>query len=635
MQIKKLLMSALLCSAFLITGVFANEPSPNASDLDDPFAEEEIEWLNVVPPTSYWGVRGLTQTVAAEPLGAGRFSLALYGSYFKQDQAWLRSPNKGADVTTFRGAFSWGLNDQIDLFGIIPFYLLSDDDETKFNIGGLTGGLQYNFPFPAEIPFRLALQIQISTGIRTGGDKAVNNYDITTNYNYWRDGDGTTTEWDEDEWGGLSNLNYAGFDYWDARKRDQNDVIFKVAQSFVSGNLRRALKLHLNEGIVITQGTNDYLLLIAAGLQIDATEFLTIGFEGNWRTLMHKASFTDPLWITPSLIYRSKYYSEGLFGMSFVAGADIRMSQAKTGRLYENIYKDDGTLEQVRDIGETKDMRPLEPWRAFADVVFSFDRFASRRAEIERERRASNAEKARLRREAQRSQAQRDSIARAAHADSLRLAAEMAQRAHADSIRAKAVADSLAALMGDQAEKARQDSIAAAHREAALVAGSEAQLAEAEQRRVADSIAFAHKLAEERAKRSEQEQMLLSTGMLVLADVNFETGKAVLHRNSRPYLQIIAKMLVKYPKLKIEIQGHTDNTGRFETNMALSQARSESVMLFMQSVEPGLAQAHMLSAKGYGSTVPKADNNTAAGREENRRVELKVLNPEILKDYNP
>jgi outer membrane protein OmpA-like peptidoglycan-associated protein len=53
----------------------------------------------------------------------------------------------------------------------------------------------------------------------------------------------------------------------------------------------------------------------------------------------------------------------------------------------------------------------------------------------------------------------------------------------------------------------------------------------------------------------------------------------------------------------------------------------------MVNTEPSLAQ--MLTARGYGSTVPKADNKTAGGRELNRRVELKVLNPDVLKDYNP
>lgn len=131
--------------------------------------------------------------------------------------------------------------------------------------------------------------------------------------------------------------------------------------------------------------------------------------------------------------------------------------------------------------------------------------------------------------------------------------------------------------------------------------------------------------------RSETEQILLESGMIVLDAVYFETGKAEIHRNSKPYLTTIAKMLVKYPKLRLEIGGHTDNTGSQQVNMTLSQKRADAVSEFMRDVEPSLSE--MLSAKGYGPTEPKADNNTADGRETNRRVELKVLNPDVLAEY--
>jgi len=131
--------------------------------------------------------------------------------------------------------------------------------------------------------------------------------------------------------------------------------------------------------------------------------------------------------------------------------------------------------------------------------------------------------------------------------------------------------------------------------------------------------------------RSETEQVLLESGMIVLDAVYFETGKADIHRNSKPYLKTLAKMLVKYPKLKLEIGGHTDNTGSLQVNMALSQKRADAVVDFMNGQEPGLSD--MLSAKGYGPTEPTADNNTEEGRETNRRVELKVLNPEVLSEY--
>lgn len=600
MHLKKILMAALMCAMVLASYSFADTQDEDTNEYDDPSR------VTNVPITSYWGLRGLTQTVSAEASGEGRFNLSLLGSYFKQKQE-IYAPAKDSHVSTMRAALSWGLNDNIDLFGVVPFYILADDDRgTVASPGGIMGGLQYAFAFPEELPFRMGLQVMISSGIRTGS--GWDDKDVTTNYHYWRDGGTATNGWDGNK---NTNLNYAGYDFWDARKRDQIDLVGKLSQTIL---FSQNAKLHINEGIMLTAGTEELLFLLAAGIQIDPVDFLTIGVEANLRTRMGSPSLQDPFWITPSLAFRSPYYSDGLFGMSLILGVDICASQAK----------------KVTVNNTQVDMKPLEPWRLFGDVVFSFDRFAAYREELERENRRAAAERERLKREAKSSSAQRDSIARKAREDSLRLANEMAERAHADSIRAKAVADSLAGLMDEQREKARQDSIAQADESAAREA---ALRAEAEQKRIADSLAFAQQLADERAKRSEQEQMLLSTGMLILADVNFETGRAVLHRNSRPYLAIIAKMLSKYPKLQIEIGGHSDNTGSHQTNMRLSQERADAVRLFMISSEASLA--NMLTAKGYGPTVPKEDNSTAAGREANRRVEMKVLNPEVLKEYNP
>jgi OOP family OmpA-OmpF porin len=91
-------------------------------------------------------------------------------------------------------------------------------------------------------------------------------------------------------------------------------------------------------------------------------------------------------------------------------------------------------------------------------------------------------------------------------------------------------------------------------------------------------------------------------------------------------------MLLKYPKLQLEVAGHTDNVGSLQTNMRLSQVRAESVRLYLMSVAPELASR--LLAKGYGPMQPKAENNTANGRKINRRVEIQVLNRDVLKEYN-
>jgi outer membrane protein OmpA-like peptidoglycan-associated protein len=603
-------------------------------------------WINNVPPMSYWGLRGLTQTVSAEPLGMGRLNFAILGSYFKQDQdlSGLKGyrynpldmskpydsipggPSKGSSVSMMRLGASWGINDHFDIFGSLPFYILSDSalaGGTLFHLGEMMGGVQFALPIPEEIPLRIAAQVRLIYGMTE------DDYGVTNNPAYLN--------------GKEPEYTYAGYEYGEARKKDLLDLVISSSQSLVAGNLRRAVKLHLNEGFAITPGkaqADDWLVLLAAGVEIDPTEFLTIGAEINYRTPITSFSATDPLWLTPSLMLRSPYYSEGLFGIAFVAGADFSLSKAKDTAVIwgrEPTKAANGAWAWKSDTAMTKSFKPLESWRVFGNLVFSFDLLASQRAAMIREARANAAEKARLKREAELTSAQKDSIARKAHEDSLRLSSEMASRAHSDSLRAKAMADSLS-------EKARQDSMAqaqAAANAAALQADAAAQReaalrADAEKKRIADSIALADvnkRLAEEKAKRSEAEQMLLSTGMMVLDAVYFQSGKTEIHLNSRPYLTTIAKMLAKYPKLKIEIGGHTDNVGKLETNMALSQNRAQAVVLFMTNTEPALGQ--MLTARGYGPSVPKADNNTAAGREVNRRVELKVLNPNVLKEYNP
>lgn len=137
----------------------------------------------------------------------------------------------------------------------------------------------------------------------------------------------------------------------------------------------------------------------------------------------------------------------------------------------------------------------------------------------------------------------------------------------------------------------------------------------------------------EKSKRSDAEKQLLSTGLLLLDAVYFETGKTDISINSKPYLNIIAKMLTKYAKLRIEVAGHTDDVGSDASNQRLSQGRAEAVSAYMSSVAPELS--NMLSARGYGESMPKADNKTADGRKHNRRTELQVLNKEVLREYNP
>jgi outer membrane protein OmpA-like peptidoglycan-associated protein len=109
---------------------------------------------------------------------------------------------------------------------------------------------------------------------------------------------------------------------------------------------------------------------------------------------------------------------------------------------------------------------------------------------------------------------------------------------------------------------------------------------------------------------------------LVLRGVNFETGRSTLTQDSHATLNEVAASLVANPEVRIEIAGHTDATGSRQLNMRLSLARAQAVRAYL--AQQGVAPDRMV-ARGYGPDRPIAPNATAAGRAENRRVELHPL----------
>jgi cytochrome c oxidase subunit 2 len=109
---------------------------------------------------------------------------------------------------------------------------------------------------------------------------------------------------------------------------------------------------------------------------------------------------------------------------------------------------------------------------------------------------------------------------------------------------------------------------------------------------------------------------------LELQYVGFETGSAELTSMSQYELDYVAEALNNRPGLRVELAGHTDNTGSTDSNQSLSQARAEAVMNYL--VDKGIPESRLV-ARGYGASQPVDTNDTDAGREANRRTEIRIL----------
>ncbi|MGH7339118.1 MAG: OmpA family protein, partial [Candidatus Rokuibacteriota bacterium] len=124
---------------------------------------------------------------------------------------------------------------------------------------------------------------------------------------------------------------------------------------------------------------------------------------------------------------------------------------------------------------------------------------------------------------------------------------------------------------------------------------------------------------------SEIETIMLDTGLIRLADINFETGKSDIKADSHAKLDEVGKILAQWPQLQIELGGHTDSRGSVELNQRLSQERAQSVLSYLTGKFPQI-QESQYSVVGYGESTPLEPNNSAANMAKNRRVEFKVLN---------
>ena len=214
-----------------------------------------------------------------------------------------------------------------------------------------------------------------------------------------------------------------------------------------------------------------------------------------------------------------------------------------------------------------------------------------------------------------------------------------------------AAAQQQAATAQQQATDAQQQAAAAQQQAAAEAeqrrqaeaaqAAAQAQTAAAQQQAAASEKARQQAEAEKAALRArllQQLNLILETrdtarGLIVnMSDVLFDSGKYTLRPAAREKLAKISGVLLTYPGLKLAVEGHTDSVGGELLNQKLSQNRADTVRAYL--VAQGIAP-DAVTSQGFGKADPVASNDTAAGRQLNRRVELIISGTAIGTQITP
>src|SRR5438445_8503243 len=301
------------------------------------------------------------------------------------------------------------------------------------------------------------------------------------------------------------------------------------------------------------------------------------------------------------------------------AEQQLRNSEEVYARKSDKKYVIAAAREAVETAEEARVMAVKQKAEEDAQAKIAADKKAAE--EREAQARAAAAGEAQRRQEAEQARQQ----AEAAKAEAMRMQQE-AQKAAEEAGRQQAEAEkaSAAALVQQQAAQAAADQ--AARDRAAAVAQQRAAEAETEKARQAAAQAEAEK-AQLRSQLLSQLNSILQTrdsarGLIVnMSDVLFDTASYTLKPGAREKLAKISGIVLAHAGLSLQIEGHTDSIGGDDFNQQLSERRADSVRDFLadQGVSPSSITAH-----GFGKTQPVATNETAEGRQRNRRVELVV-----------
>jgi outer membrane protein OmpA-like peptidoglycan-associated protein len=245
-----------------------------------------------------------------------------------------------------------------------------------------------------------------------------------------------------------------------------------------------------------------------------------------------------------------------------------------------------------------------------------------------RQEEAQEAERREQERRAQQAQAQAEQARTQAELEARQREQAQEERRRAERARADAEAARQAALAAQQSALQQQQQAQAQAQQAQLAAQ------QAEQARMQAE----QEKEQTRARLTEQLNEVLQTrqtarGIIVdMPDVLFDTGKYNLKPGARERLAKVAGILLAYPDLHIAVEGHTDSTGTAEFNQRLSQERAGAVRQYL--IAQGVKDQD-ISAQGFGEDQPVATNDTATGRQLNRRVELVVTGQAIGTSAQP
>jgi outer membrane protein OmpA-like peptidoglycan-associated protein len=303
------------------------------------------------------------------------------------------------------------------------------------------------------------------------------------------------------------------------------------------------------------------------------------------------------------------------------------------------------TAEDARAIAvkrQEEDALAMERQQAAERTTLAENGRAAAQSETDRVRMEAEAARMRAQADTNRLMREKDAQAAAAQTEADRVKRENEARLTAaalDAERLKLQNQSLVATAKADADRAKLDAdakIAAAKTEAdRLRMENEAQRAanQAELDRVAQLNAkLEAEKAELRSRLLREFSIILQTrdtarGLIVnMSDVLFDTAQATLRPVAREKLAKVAGIIAGHPGLRLDVEGHTDSVGTGEYNQHLSEQRSSVVRDYL--AQQGMA-AGSLTAKGLGEGQPVASNDTAGGRQQNRRVEL-VVSGEII-----